>query len=63
MKKFSVIDRWRIPTYDNPNHVKTADLFFNSKKCKQCGTCVKICPGGCIVTDKISKKDLMQDMK
>jgi ferredoxin len=63
MKKFSLIDRFRIPTYDNPNHVKTGDLFFNPTKCKQCGICIKVCPGGCLVTDKITKKDIMKDMK
>jgi len=28
MKKFTLIDRLRIPTYDNVKHVKTADLFL-----------------------------------
>ena len=63
MKNFSFIDKFRVPTYDNPKHMKTADLFFNPRKCKQCGICVKICPGGCLVTDKVAKKDIFNDMK
>ena len=63
MKNFSLIDRFRIPTFDNPKHVKTADLFFNPTKCKQCGICVKVCPGGCLVTESIEKKDILKDMK
>lgn len=63
MKKFSVIDRWRVPTYDNPNHMKTADLFFNPTKCKQCGICIKICPGGCVETERVTKKEVWEDMK
>ncbi len=63
MKKFRLIDRLRIPTYDNLNHMYDADLFFNPRKCKQCGICIKVCPGGCIVTDKVTKKEVMQDMK
>lgn len=63
MKKFSLIDRLRIPTYDNPKHMKTADLFFNAAKCTQCGICIKICPGGCLETEKVTKKEVWQDMK
>ncbi|HON59788.1 MAG TPA: 4Fe-4S binding protein [Smithella sp.] len=63
MKKFNLIDRLRIPTYDNPKHMKTADLFFNPAKCKQCGICIKVCPGGCLVTDKVTKKEVWQDMQ
>lgn len=63
MKKFTLIDRLRIPTYDKLTHVQTADLYFNAKKCKRCGICVRVCPGGCIVTDKVTKNDLLQDMK
>lgn len=63
MKKFSLIDRLRIPTYDKLTHMQTADLHFDPKKCQQCGICIKICPGGCLVTDKVSKKEVWQDMK
>jgi ferredoxin len=63
MRIFSLIDRLRIPTYDNPKHIQMGDLFFNPTKCKQCGICIKVCPGGCIVTDTATKKDVMQDMK
>ena len=63
MRKFSLMDRWRIPTYDKLEHMQTGDLYFNPKKCKQCGICIRVCPGGCIVTEKVTKKDLMKDMK
>lgn len=63
MKKLNLIDRWRIPTYDNPRHMKTADLFFNPKQCEQCGLCIKVCPGGCLVTDQVTKKEVWKDIK
>jgi ferredoxin len=58
MIKLRLIDRLRIPTYDNPKHMNTGDLIFDETKCKQCGNCVKVCPGGCLLTDKITKMDI-----
>ncbi len=59
MEKFRLIDRYRIPTYDNPKHMKTANLNFDMEKCKQCGICISLCPGGCILTESVTKKDYM----
>lgn len=63
MKKFSLTDRFRIPTYDKPTHMQTGDLYFNAAKCKQCAICIRVCPGGCIITDTVTKNDVMDDLK
>ena len=63
MEKFRLIDRLRIPTYDNIKHMQGGDLIFDEMKCRQCGICVKICPGGCLLTDSVTKIDLISDMK
>ncbi|MBN1364302.1 MAG: 4Fe-4S binding protein [Syntrophaceae bacterium] len=55
MERFRLIDRLRIPTYDNIKHMQGGDLIFDELKCRQCGVCVKICPGGCIETSSATK--------
>jgi ferredoxin len=59
MEKFRWIDRLRIPTYDNIKHMQAGDLIFDETKCRQCGTCVKICPGGCLVTNSVTKMGII----
>ncbi|KQC10130.1 MAG: hypothetical protein APR62_12645 [Smithella sp. SDB] len=59
MQKLSLLDRLRIPTYDNMMQMQTGDLIFDEMKCRQCGICVKICPGGCLVTNSVTKMDIM----
>jgi ferredoxin len=56
--KYSIFDRIKIPAYDNPMHMQTGDLIFDPEKCKGCGVCVSICPGGCLLTDTATKIDL-----
>ena len=63
MKKLSLIDRFRIPTYDNINHMQAGDLIFDEMKCRQCGICVKICPGGCLVTNLVTKMEILSGRK
>jgi ferredoxin len=63
MRKFSLIDRLRVPTYDNIKHMQTGDLAFDEMKCRQCGICIRICPGGCLKTSSVTKNDLIMDMK
>jgi ferredoxin len=63
MKKFSLMDRLRIPTYDNIKHMQTGDLIFDAMKCRQCGICIRVCPGGCLVTDSVTKIDIINDKK
>ncbi len=62
MEKLSLKDRFIIPTYDDPEQMSTADLIFDAEKCKECGICVSVCPGGCVLTDKVSKMDFMREV-
>lgn len=56
--QYALSDRFRIPAYDNPKEMQTGDLIFDPEKCNQCGTCVLLCPGGCLLTDTTTKIDL-----
>jgi len=53
----------RIPTYDNVKHMQPGDLFFDEMKCRQCGICVKVCPGGCLVTNSVTKMEMLNNKK
>jgi len=59
MERFRLIDGLRIPTYDNIKHMQCGDLIFDELKCRQCGICIKICPGGCILTDSVTKTKIL----
>ena len=63
MKKLSLMDRLRIPTYDNINHMQAGDLIFDEMKCRQCGICVKICPSGSLVTNSVTKMEILNGRK
>lgn len=56
---YSFFDRMRIPDYDRPRHMNSGSLVFDPEKCKECGICVQLCPGGCIYTDTTTKTDLI----
>ncbi len=53
--KYSFFDRIRIPDYDSPKQMKTGDLNFDAALCRQCGVCIQLCPGGCLLTDAATK--------
>ena len=59
MERFRLIDRLRIPTYDNIKHVQGGELIFDELKCRQCGVCIKICPGGCLETYSATRMSLI----
>ena len=63
MERFTFNDWLTIPTYDDPSQMVTPELDFDPSKCKQCGVCVSICPGGCLVTDSLTKRDFMDGGK
>ena len=56
--QFSILDRYRIPAYDSKKQMLTGDLMFDPDKCRECGVCVQVCPGGCLLTDTTTKIDL-----
>src|SRR4030042_5028176 len=58
-EKFSFFDRIRIPDYDTPKGMKSGNLNFDLEKCKECGICVTLCPGGCLYTDTTTKIDMI----
>ena len=53
-------ERTKLPTYDNPKHMQMGDLRFDGQKCKQCGICISLCPGGCILSETLTKMDSMK---
>jgi ferredoxin len=57
--KYRLIDRLLIPKYDTPSQMQTGNLDFDREKCKECGVCVQLCPGGCLLTDTTGKMDLV----
>lgn len=61
MKKvqYSLFDRMRIPDYDTPRGINSGDLIFDGDKCRECGICISICPGGCLITDTVTKMDIL----
>ncbi|HRZ25509.1 MAG TPA: 4Fe-4S dicluster domain-containing protein [Spirochaetota bacterium] len=58
-EKYSLLDRLIIPDYDTPGGVSSGNLKFDTAKCKECGICISICPGGCLLTDRATKAGLL----
>jgi ferredoxin len=50
----SFLDRFRIPTYDDPAQMQFGIVEIDADKCKGCSLCVGTCPAGSLVT--IEKK-------
>ncbi|GAB4220610.1 MAG TPA: 4Fe-4S dicluster domain-containing protein [Spirochaetota bacterium] len=59
---FSFIDRIIIPDYDTPKGVQGGNLEFN-ELCKECGTCIRICPGGCLQSTTTTKMDIINKLQ
>lgn len=57
--KYTFFDRHRLPDYDDPKQMKTVILSFDKVKCRECGICLQVCPGGCITTDSVKKMELV----
>jgi ferredoxin len=57
--KYTIFDRIRIPDYDTVKQMQTGDLNFDSEKCRECGVCIQLCPGGCLLTDTTEKPDIL----
>ena len=40
--------------------MKTGRLVFDAEKCQECGQCILLCPGGGILSDRVTKMELMR---
>jgi ferredoxin len=49
MSSYRLIDRLRIPTYDNEAYVTLAQVSIDHTRCTGCGLCVQICPGSALL--------------
>jgi len=56
MSTYRLIDRLRIPTYDNEAYVTLARVTIDQTRCNGCGLCVQICPGSALVLEGIGKE-------
>jgi ferredoxin len=45
MSHLTLLERLRIPTYDNESYATTGRVAIDHQKCNGCGSCVSICPG------------------
>ena len=57
MTSISRSEKRKVPTYDNPDEIKTGEVEIDYKKCSGCMLCIKICPADALVMN--NKKPVM----
>lgn len=63
MIKFGFIDRFRIPSYDNPDHMRFGEVEFDYYRCTGCSTCVRACPAKALTMEGTVPKMLAAQAK
>jgi ferredoxin len=58
MGKFGFFDRFRIPSYDDPEQMQFGLVEIDLEKCTGCGLCAGACPAK--VLDMVDKKPRMK---
>ena len=58
MGKFGFFDRFRIPSYNDPEQMQFGIVEIDLEKCNGCGLCVGACPAKAL--DIVNKKPLMK---
>jgi ferredoxin len=51
MDKISLIERWYIPTYNDPKETKLGEVTVDYAKCTGCSICARTCPADAIVME------------
>lgn len=59
MNYFTLYEKYRIPTYDHPDQIQSAEIVFDHAKCNQCGLCMTACAWGAIITDSCNRADIV----
>lgn len=57
MALIGILERRKIPTYDNPKDIIVGQVDFDYDKCTNCMVCIKICPADSLI--KKDKKPMM----
>ena len=57
--RYTLLDKLRVPTYDDSRQMVFGDVEVDKDKCRECGFCVLICPGASLITDFATKMDIM----
>jgi len=58
MGNFGIFDRFRIPTYNDPEQMQFGIVEFDLEKCTGCAMCVAVCPADALIT--MDKKPRMR---
>ncbi len=63
MAYLTLMERLKIPTYDNPKYARSGRVTIDREKCNGCGNCALICPGGCLYVAGIGKDKMAHLME